>query len=64
MVSNINILKLQLYLKKLASAEDSKEVLKEVNPNVQIPAINDNGFCLAERLDDSLYTLLRLQLMH
>ena len=32
--------------------EDLKETLKEVNPIVQIPAINDNGFCLAERLDN------------
>ena len=29
--------------------EDSKEMLKEVNPIVQVPAINDHGFCLAER---------------
>ena len=27
----------------------TREDLKETNPNKQVPAINDNGFCLAER---------------
>ena len=34
---------------KIKFAEESKEALKQVNPILQIPAINDNGFCLAER---------------
>lgn len=28
----------------------TREDLKEANPNKQVPAMNDNGFCLAERL--------------
>ena len=27
----------------------TRDDLKEANPNRQVPAINDNGFCLAER---------------
>ena len=27
----------------------TREDLREANPNKQVPAINDNGFCLAER---------------
>ena len=27
----------------------TREDLKEANPNRQVPTINDNGFCLAER---------------
>lgn len=27
----------------------TREDLKEVNPNKKVPAIDDNGFCLAER---------------